>query len=595
MRIPSDPRERSLFAREIISDCCQSRAQRIQNGIAFRNLFLTGDENGIPSTFLRTQDMIRDILAMLYSPAGLRFAINYFGYASPADRAKARAAASGLHQHVVENDIDDHISDVVLWSLIKGKVISQMVWSRAGFEPYLIQPESFAVYEENKSSLERQQAFVHTTFETRSRFRQMISGLSTRRQAEIMKKVNALQVRPSDREDGNSTLKQIIVGGLYPYQAAGMSPATNVSGGTITHLFSPQPTMQADVVASMVPIDELWVWNNDQDDWATITMVGDEIIFGGDQLFNAFAHDILTMPGIPDDNNPLRGKHGFVEYCPMPLDGFFWGISYCYLVALLQKSINKRVDGINIMLRREEDPPRVFKGSTSINQNAYAKLNKPGGYFADSSPNASVQDLAKEIPPDLWKSFHELNSMFDVISGFPPIMQGQGEGSVRSQGQSDTLLRTGAARHLDAALKIERSVERTGSICFDMLRAKDNTILTAWCMPGVKTIQSDVEPDPTMEPPVEGMVPISFQFKHINPQAKVSVDAHSASPAFRHEVRELAFGLAKIGAATPERVVEMTHPPMEDVLVEDAERKQIEQAALIKAHPELLEKGHKKH
>ena len=78
MRIPSNPNERAEFVSEIIRACSQSRSERIQRGLAFRNLFLTGDENGVPQTFLRTQDFIRDVLAILYSPIGLRFKCEYF-------------------------------------------------------------------------------------------------------------------------------------------------------------------------------------------------------------------------------------------------------------------------------------------------------------------------------------------------------------------------------------------------------------------------------------------------------------------------------------------------------------------------------------
>jgi hypothetical protein len=592
MRIRSDRRERAEQCAEIVKACVASRSERIQRGLAFRNVFLTGDDNGVPQTFLRTQDYIRDLLAVLYSPVGLRFRCEYFGQVSPAERSKGMAASSALLQHVVSNDVDDAISDLVLWSLIKGKTIQQMVWSRGGFESYLIQPEMFGVYNESIASLERQEAFVHTTFPTRSRFRQIISGLSPAKQNALMKAVDALQVRGRGGEETNSLLKQIIVGGLYPFQPGDTSPTTG--GATVTHLFAPQPSMQAAVVDQLVPLDELWVWNDDQDDWATVTLLGDQIVFGDEILFNAFAHDALAQRGTPDEKNPLRGKHGFIEYCAMPLDGFFWGISFVYLVALLQRSLNKRIDGINRMLRMQEDPARMFSGSSAINQNAYAKLNKPGGYFTDSSPNAKVQDFSKEVPPDIWKSFQEINSMFDIIGGFPPILQGEGQGSVRSQGQSDTLLRTGAARHLDAALKIERSVERCGGLMFDMLRAKSNEVMTAWVLPSQKSIQTDTEVDPSLEPPAPGMMPISFQFRDIAENARIAVDSHSSSPAFRHENQELAFALAKIGAAQPKRVAQMVGAPMEDELVEDAERKEIETAQLIAQHPELLEKGHKK-
>lgn len=596
MRIPSKQRERAEWAGAIIRACNASRNERIQRGQAFRNIYLTGSGDGIPQTFLRTHDFICDLLAVLYSPSSLRFSVDYFGQVSPAERAKGKAASAALLQHIIDGDIDDLVSELARWSLIKGKSISQLTWSRGGLEGYLIQPEAFGVYNESISTLARQEAFTHTTFPTRSRFLQMISGLPREKQNHLMKAVDSQQVRMRDGEDGTNTLKQIVVGGLYPYTTSGTPVPASQSQGIVTHLFAPSPVMQPSVSDALVPLVELWAWNDLQDDWATITMMGDEIVFGEDMLYNAFSHDILTQRGIEDNNNPLRGKHGFTEFCPLPLDGFFWGMSYVYLVALLQESINKRIDGINTMLRKQEDPPRFVSGTTSINQNAYAKLNKPGGYFTDGSPNAKIADLIRDVPADIWRSFHELNAMFDTIGGFPPIMRGEGEGSVRSQGQSDVLLRTGAARHLDPALKIERSIERLGATAFDILRAKDNTILTAWLKPGKKSIQSDIEPDPTLEPPAEGMTPISFQYKHVSDRAKITVDSHSASPAFRHEQRELAFGLARIGAAGPAQVVEMVHPPMEDELLEAIEEREVARAKLIQQHPELLGKqkgGHK--
>jgi hypothetical protein len=591
-------RNRGAWAAQLVKDCTVSRSERVQRGTAFRNVFLTGSEDGTPQTFLRTQDFIQDVRAMLYSAAELRFSIDYSGHTSPAERAKAHAAASALTERFVNFDIDDCISDIVLWSLIKGKALQKIIWSRGGAESYLIQPEAFGVYNESINSLDRQEAFVHTTYETRSRFQQMISRLPPERRVALMKAATSLETRSRASEDsGAQGLKQLIVGGMYPYQVGGQPAASTQGQGTVTHLFAPQPTMRAEQLASLVPIDELWVWNNQQDDWATITIVGEEVIFGQDELYNAFARDYLTQTRMEDDTNPLKGRHPFIEYCGLPLDGYFWGVSYVFLVSLLQYSLNRRIDGINTMLRKQEDPPRFISGTTSINQNAYAKLNKAGGYFTDGSPSAKIQDITKDVPPDIWRSFHELNGMFDIVGGFPPIMQGEGQGSVRSQGQSDALMRTGAARHLDAALKIERSVQRCGSLVYDLLRAKDTSMLTAWVMPSVHSMQLD-DPETAigLEPPAPGMKPISFRFFDLAEHAKVSVDSHSASPAFRHEARQLAFALAKAGAVSPKRLVEMTHPPMEDVIIEDIERAEIEKAQFMAQHPELVaQMAHKKH
>ncbi len=153
------------------------------------------------------------MLAFIFSPSDLRFAVDFFGTVSPVERAKGMAVASALHQHITEAEVDDACSEATLWSLIKGKTYLQMVWSRNGLEPYVIQPEAFGVYNESISSLERQEAFVHSTFPTRSRFAQIISSLPVKRQVELMRAVDNVQVRTREGEDHNNFLKQVIVGG----------------------------------------------------------------------------------------------------------------------------------------------------------------------------------------------------------------------------------------------------------------------------------------------------------------------------------------------------------------------------------------------
>lgn len=590
MHIPS--RGLAQFAAEIIGQCTSSRDSRIQRGVGLRNLYLSGSEEGIPQTFLRTKDYIQDLCAVLYSPSDLRFAIEYYGQVSPAERTKAKTAAAALYQYCRRGGVDTACTDAVLWSCIKGKTIMQLVWSRNGLEPYIIQPELFGVLQEDLADLDRQEAFVHTTFVTPSRFQQIIAGLPASEQAELSKAMKrfARQTRSGSAPDQNNVLRQILVGGLQPYVASGGAP--NPTGGQVNWLFMPQPATRADVIADLIPIDELWVWDTERDDWATITMVGDTIIFGKTQRFNAFAvqYDptVKSGPVHSGEDNPLKGKHGFVEFCPQRVDGYFWGNSFVADVALLQRSLNNRIDGINMMLRKQEDPPRLMIGSTSVNQNAYAKLNKPGGYFSDVSPNSKMEDIVRPVPQDVWTSFHELNAMFDMVGGFPPVTQGQGDGGVRSQGHAETLLRVGSARHKQPALLVERSIEEVGGLSLDLLKARNTEVLTAWLMPGVKSAEvvSPLIAESALEPPAEGMQQIRFQFHHLADNAKVTVDSHTASPAFRQQAEESAFALAARGALPPEQLVETVHPPHEDEIIEAMHAAEIARAKFLQEHPE---------
>lgn len=534
----------------------------------------------------------------LYSSADLRFSLDFYGSVSPVTRAKGKAAAAHLYQKTRESKLDRSISKAVLGSLIKGKTIHQTVWSRNGFEPYVIQPELFGVEREDLETLDRQSFFTHTTFLSRARFRQMISGLPDADQADLMKGVGkyARMAAEGDAAATNSALKQIMVGGLFPYTTAGQPQ--NTSGGQVMNwLVTPQPMIRPDVVEELIPYDELWVWDDDRDDWATMTLVGDMMVFGKRQNYNAFAEQFRNAAqkangkDMPDKENPLRGKHGFTEVCPLPIEDYYWGYSLVSLVSLLQLSMNNRIDGINNMLRKQEDPPRLMTGSQSVNQNAYAKLNRPGGYYTDGNPNAKINEITKPVPADLWESLHEIEAMIDRVAGMPASTKGEGSPGVRSQNHADRLIQMGTARHKEPALEIEGSVEEIAGLALDVLKARDTTILTAWVMPNVHSEEIDMEPDPSLEPPAEGMKSVSFQLHHLPDSVRVTTDGHSQSPAFSQEAKMTAMALNQRGAMPAKRLVESLHPPNADAVIEDLEQAEIAQEKLLAAHPELLERG----
>jgi hypothetical protein len=358
-------------------------------------------------------------------------------------------------------------------------------------------------------------------------------------------------------------------------------------------------TLDPRVQAQLVREDELWIKDDKREDWTTITMVGDTVIDGNDRHRNLFADPFdpdNPAKVLPDDDyNPLSGKHPFITFCPNRLDGYFWGMSEIELLALLQMSLNDRVNGINKLLRLQEDPPRAFMGST-MQQKAYSIGKKPGGMLTEPNPNAKIQSLAPELPPGLYESLHEIIDMFRAMGGFTPSMAGLGDQGVRSNSQVESLIAVGSPEIKDRALLVEEAVEEMGGLGLDILKAKDPTQYQAFLMPGQESIVANIagQDDNITELPAKGMKPLPFLLKQLPDDLKVRVDSHSASPAFAHETQQLMFALAKIGAASPEEVVARVHPPNEEGLIADLERKQISQQELISQHPELAFKGGKK-
>lgn len=592
------------WAAEIIQACTPDLEERIQRGALYRNLYLTGDENGNPATYAKTFAYIDNLASFLFSPLELRYLIRFHGGGNLTERAMGRASAAVLHDLMTDAGVYATLSDCVEWSLVKGKTFCKLNWEGDGFAPYMIQPEFLGVLRPDVTDLGRQEAFVHTTYYTPSEFASAFRELPNLGQ--LMRDITkrGSRGRPDQRPDRSNALKQIVLGGLNPFLQAGQSPSTATSRGIVNWLGGPQANWDAKVMAQLLRLDELWVKDSATDDWATFQMVGDVLVTGGEIIRNAFA-DMFDpdnqMRRLPDQfrkRNPLSGLHPFVEFCPNRLDGYFWGRSEICNVGVLQMQINARLNGIARLLRREEKPPKYFAGGMGITQQKFSAMDKPGGFFTDPTPNAKMQDVYPKVPEGLWQSLHEYDQMFDAMAGLPPVLQGRGESGVRAQGHAETLTRNASPRFKDRALSIERSVTEVGALGLALLRAMNNETVVTWLKPETQNVVAQMKPDdPTLEPPAPGMHQFPFRFSHIPDHAKVVVDSHSSSPAFSYEFRSLIFDMVKAGMMTPEEAVEHLHPAGEDDMVADIERREIQQAQLIKQHPELLASimGGKKH
>lgn len=595
MYIPKKTRDIGPWAGGIVNECYPDLDERIQRGALYRNLYLTGDENGMPQAYAKTFEYIESLSAVFFSPVELRYDLRFHGGGNLTDRAMGRAVSADIHDQHTDAGTYGVISNCVKWSLVKGCSILKLNYEGAQLAPYMIQPEFFGVHNASENDLNRQEAFVHTTYYTASEFEMAFKHLDNlgKIMTDIRKK--GRPGAPGDGPQKGNALKQIVLGGLNPYQSAGSSPASASSRGIVQWLGGPQTTLDPKVMASLFKLDELWVKDSVTGDYVTIQLVGDVVVSGDKVLRNAMADNTAdhdnTMRRLPDqfrENNPLSYMHPFTLFSN-PLHGYFYGRSEVCNVGVLQMQINKRVDGIGRLLRRQENPPQLYIGGTGINQQKYSAGDKPGAWFTDPNPNAKVQKLYPELPSGLWESLHEMERMFDEMSGRPPVMRGMGESGVRAQGHAETLTANASPRFKDKALSVERSVAQVGTLSLELLRMMDNRTLTAWLSPNTASLVAKEEPeDPLMEPPAPGMKQYSFRYFDIPDKTKVVVDSHSSSPIFGKEARQLIFDMAKAGMIEPEEAIEHIHPPGEDEIIADRERKQIEQAELIKQHPELL-------
>lgn len=607
MRIPAN-KKTGQFAKEIFSQCTASKVERIQRGAVFRNILLTGDLEGQSQPYNETWAFMDNLASFLYSPVELRFIIDCYGSSNPKDRAKMRAASSEFHKQFRRGNTDTLLEDAVLWALTKGKTFIKNSWTSQGFKDVLIQPEMMGVLEEHLPSLDDQDAFCHTTYLTPNKLWRLLKTHPERDELMRRSMRYVQQGKGTDDPEHDNTIRQIVVGGMQPYNVQGQGSSN--ARGQVRWLDAPTPSFAADVITSLIPVHELWIWDDEREnekdeldgEYTTIQFVGEDVVLFGDVTHrNLFADQYdpvnLTKKLKPTAENPLAGHHPFTEICPNQLDGYFWGRSEICNVGLLQKYINSRIEGINQMLRRQEDPPKFFSGVQGIKQQAYSILKKAGGYFTDSNPNAKVQDLYPQLPEKLFESLHEFLQMFDRMAGFTPTMSGRGESGVRSAGHSDALTRNASPRFKDRALVIERQLDAMGALKLDMLKAHVPYSMTAWMDKKEAGLEGSIPPEVKEQAPVEGEVPVDFTFYDLPDECKISVDSHSSSPAFGMETRTLMFDLLKVGAADQEQLISHLHPPGADSMIEALQRKKAQEAKLLAEHPELITqmgKGKKK-
>jgi hypothetical protein len=562
------------FVRGLIDECNVSRRDRVNQNTAMTNYALCGGEDTQRAAmFNKTYAYLDDLQSLLYSPVSLRFHIGDLDTPNILEEAKGRAAASKLRSYERKSDTDTRISDAMWWALVKGKTFIKSGYKRNTYHTSLVQPDSFGVRHENHGALdEDMEAFCQTMLISFEQFARMVWNRNDRR--DLMTKASQQIVRGDISP--NDTDRQIVTGGLYPFQPAG-SQTPNNARGVVDWMGAPQPTLDPKVQAGLLELSELWVWDDEREDWATFQMIGDDLLLNELQLRNEFAYDISSGQSNPH----LKGHHPFNEFCINPIDGYFWGRSEVLNVALLQEAINSRISGINRMLRKQEEPSYKIKGVAGVNQNALTRFSKPGGYWSDVNPTAEIQTETPQIPPDLWNSIHEYERMFDEMGGLPPTARGHGDSGVRSHAHAETLVRMFSPRFKDRALLGERAVEALGGLHLDMAKAHVAKKLTAWVPKGQDGMQG-VDASPMDPPPAKDFMKVMFQFADLDEDSSLTIDAHSSSPAFSAEAKALVFDLFKIGALSKADVLERSDVTDPEELMAGVTRREIAAAEAAK-------------
>jgi hypothetical protein len=510
------------FASQLVDKCMATRRERVQMYQGLYHYYLFGAQDGQQSPYGKIYPHIDLLTSYLYSQATVEFDVAVDNVADvvyeQAERIGKRTNTY-FHSHGVAGAYKQALSLALVWNSSFLKINpSKPKNSPFRLSPYIVEPHNFGVLNESVPELRRQEAFVHAYYVGKDELRRRVSVLPNG--ADIMRRVSASPV--SQENAFPESIHRIIVAG-----PSNMTTSTTRGIVNIPELFN-QLQYKPQSVEDQVEMYELWAWDDQKEDWRTITLAAPGVVVYGRK-------DIGNLLGV-------QGEQPFIHVCANRLHNYFYGWSEIVGLVRLQDWASERLREIRAILTKQADPPKSFSGFGGINDEKAAAFGYPGSTISDPTPNAKVEFLAPDLPNDLWQEIIMIQNMFNDVSGLSDVLQGKGEAGVRSKAQTDTLAKLGSARIKSRAQTVEGNLEEIGALIVNLMKAKDDHRYL---------LNDKVTP---------------FTAAQFTKDFQVHVDAHSASPVFVDDHVQLALALKKLGVIDSLSTLELTKPPKLDLL-----------------------------
>ena len=529
MRIPEDNVKREEFYLDLINKCGVSAAERKSDYSALRNYYLFGaGPEESPAIFNKIYPHIDQLTSFLFSAETTRFSID-LGASVPADEfRRVPILTKALNDEWLNSNCDQVFSNALTWALCYNTTFVKLIY-RSGIHPYMIDPGNVGVLREDTPYTDRQEALVQKYYITKSELMNRL--YSHPKRDEILKRVSSAYHQTGlEVPEG---LDRIV-----------MSQSNPTMYGNVNLDLSGYTRYKARVAEDTVEMNELWVWNDETQDYQVVTIADPDIV-------------IYDRPG---ETVFLKGECPFVQVCPNPQYDYYWGQSEVQRLVFLQQLRNKRMSEILDLLSKQVNPPTALIGFSGILDEKNFALNRAGGLLSSDLPNAKVERVAPTMPQQLFEVIHEVDAMFAEASGISSVLSGRGEQGVRSAGHASQLARLGSSRAKKRAIIVEDAIEKVATLYLKMMRVYDNTHFKD----------------------VDGIPFIAAQFTE---DFVVKVDAHSNSPIFTEDLRQLAFNLFKAQAIDREGLIDLLEPPMKQLLKEKLKANEEKQSAMMAMAP----------
>jgi hypothetical protein len=558
MKIPPEKSERDPlgierlnFFIDVVKACFHSMPTRVAQYDMLKHYAMYGcgpQGNGTP--FNKIEPTVDTLTSFIYGADSTRFSA-HFGPEVPAmEWAKAEPISKAINSEWMRCGADQLFSEALDLAMVYNSEFVKLITTKSivdgseviSFEPYAVDPHCLGVYREDVQGLDRQEAIAHRYLITMTQLTAMLH--SHDKKTEILAAI-APQARrvPDDMPTG---LRRILVSQVASATVPGpLTPGQNVSG-IADILVADRVDYTPSMPVPMVEMTELWIRDDDLGDWRCVTMVEDQTV-------------VYDRPNIF-----VPQEQPFTQICPMPLNGYFFGASFVGTLTGLQAWRNMRVEEIQVILARQADPPVAATGFSGMADETLYAIQAPGGKLNNSDPMGKLQRFDEPVPADLWKDLYEIDQMFMEQSGLSPLLMGRGETGVRSGRQTSELSRLGSSRTKKLAMKVEDALETLATKMFRVMQRYDDEEYVTAPLEGGKT-------------------PVPFIMNQAPNSTIIKVDAHSNSPLFIEDQRDLAVMLLESRSIERAEFIQMLNTPMKELLLRRLPGIEAKEAAAAKA------------
>jgi len=515
MRIPDDPLQREMYYIDIMEKCMVSIDARRTEYDSLRAYYLFGaGPEQAPAQYNKIFPHIDQLSAFMYAADSTRFSINIGASQPDYYQQMVPALTKGLYDYWLNSNADQVFDQALNWSFCYNSTFVKPVW-RNGIHPYMVEPSVMGVLREDIPYTDRQEAMVQVYYMTKS---ELLSRLySHPKRDELVRRITFSEQETRSDAQG---IDRVITSATNPTIYGNIN--LNLAG---INRYVPM------LAEETVKMRELWVYDDSIGDYMCVTIADPDVV-----IYDRPAESMF-----------LKGEVPFVQIAPNPQYDYYWGQSEVQRLIFLQDMRNKRTTQILELLDKQVNPPTALMGFNGILDEKTFALQRASGLLATDMPNAKVEQFSPDIPNDIFREIAEIDAMFAEASGIVSVLQGRGESGVRSAGHASQLARLGSSRAKKRALVVESALEKLATLYLKIMRVYDDTVYTD--LKGNKFIAKQFTDDFT-----------------------VKVDAHSNSPIFMEDQRELAFSLYQAGTISKERLIEMLDPPMRQLLLEDLKK-----------------------